>query len=153
MNRGKELFPNGLQGAAIKNKAAAANIKKELFPHLMKAGGSLAFHRRTNSIDATYDTTTDALALNMAGAMSVPFADGAADGKSKLRSDAFRHVPSQVDNGIDGFNIKGAAGISIRGTAAKSEARVKELFPNKLSNKGKELFAGVRDRKRADMFY
>lgn len=152
-NRGKELFPTSLRTTATKNKAAAANIKRELFPHLMKSGGSTALHRRTNSIDATYDTTTDVLASNMAGAMSVPFVDGTADGNSKLRSDSLRQVASQTDNGDEGFSIRGAAGFSIRGSASKSEARVKELFPDKVNNRGKELFAGLRERKRADMFY
>ena len=140
-NVGKELFPNG----ASANKTAAANIKKELFPHL-KAGIS-ALHRRNNSIDATHDPTSDVLSAKLSSKMVTPLVDGANDA-FPLRSDSIEQKSS-------GFSIKGAAavpqdkGFSIRGAA---EQKVKELFPSKVNNKGKELFAN-RTRNRADMFY
>ena len=145
-NFGKELFPNG----AAANRTAAANVKKELFPHL-KAGAS-ALHRRTNSIDATHDPTSDVLASSMSSKIAIPFVDGASD-PFPLRSDGLG-VESDVVQKDAGFSIKGAAkvqdqGFSIKGAA---ESRVKELFPSKVNNKGKELFTS-RVRNRADMFY
>ena len=94
----------------------------------------------------------------MSSKMVTPLVDGAND-SFPLRSDSINidqpTRPKEKDikkNG--GFSIKGAAkaqdqGFSIKGTA---ESRVKELFPSKVSNKGKELFAN-RARNRADMFY
>ena len=152
-NLGKELFPNGTTSA---NKTAVVSVKKELFPHL-KLGNS-ALHRRTNSIDATHDLTSDVLSASMSSKMVTPLVDGAND-SFPLRSDSINvdqpTRPKEKDiNKNGGFSIKGAAkvqdqGFSIKGTA---ESRVKELFPSKVSNKGKELFAN-RARNRADMFY
>ena len=151
-NLGKELFPNGGTSA---NKTAAVNIKKELFPRLKS--GTSALHRRTNSIDATHDPTSDALSASLSK-MVTPLVDGAND-SFPLRSDSINIEqlarPKEKDvqkNG--GFSIKGAAkvqdqGFSIKGTA---DSRVKELFPGKVNNKGKELFVN-RERNRADMFY
>ena len=151
-NTGKELFPNG----STSNKTTAANIEKELFPHLKPANSSL--HRRMNSIDATHDPTSDVLSSTLSSKMVTPLVDGANDRESfPLRSDSINiEQPSRArekDKEM-GFSIKGAAkvqdqGFSIKGTA---ESRVKELFPSKVKNKGKELF-GNRVRNRADMFY
>jgi hypothetical protein len=136
-NSRKELFPNGPQ--SDKNQIAAKNIKKELFPYLKS--GTTPLHRRRNSIDAVNDTS-DELATNMSSSINVPLMDGS--NEFPLHSDI-------LERKEEGLNIKGAAGLSIKG-AANTEAKVKELFPAKVGNKGKELF-GNRARKRADMFY
>ena len=150
--RSKELFPN---------KAAAANLKKELFP--LKAGVSV--HRRTDAFDAA-DETADLFASGM----SVPFVDGASDrplnhGRLRL-SDPDPIAEDLEDLQRGGFSIRGAAkqadrGFSIRGvaTGGPNGSSVKELFPGKASNAGKELFAerlqgrGLSRRTAADMFY
>lgn len=174
-NRAKELFPHKATsldiGAELRgvssdtkelfpNKSAAANRKKELFP--LKAGTSV--HRRSDAFDAA-DETADLFA----NGMTVPFVDGASDHPSnhgRLNpSDPDPIAEDLEDLERGGFSIRGAAkkadiGFSIRGTAtgASPGNAVKELFPVKAGNAGKELFAerlqgrgGTRNR--ADMFY
>lgn len=139
-NKGKELFPAGTKIDVVAN-----NAKKELFPQ--RKSGATALHRRNNSIDATHDFTTDVLSSSLSKTMSVPFLDGSTDNIGRgLRSDS-------MIKKTDGFSIRGAAGFSIRGAAAaNTEAKVKELFPVRISNKGKELFTS-RVRKQAEEFY
>ena len=139
-NTGKELFPSGTKVDVVIN-----NAKKELFPQ--RKSGATALHRRNNSIDATHDFTTDILSSTLSKTMSVPFIDGSNDNLGRgLRSDS-------MIKQSNGFSIKGAAGFSIRGAAAaNTEAKVKELFPIKINNKGKELFTS-RVRKQAEEFY
>lgn len=179
-NLGKELFPNGAPSSSTttSNKAAASTIKKELFPHLKSRShpSSSSFHRRTQSIDVTHDTnttTSEALASSLATKMVTPLVDGVGSDEASsfpLRSDGMRvkNTSTSTDtrsrtvaSSNVGFNIRGTAsmnssqgiGFTIRGTA---EQRVKELFPVKVGNKGKELFANKNkgmERKRADMFY
>ncbi|MCJ1479044.1 hypothetical protein MMC13_007728 [Lambiella insularis] len=174
-NRTKELFPHKAAaldvGAELRgissnnkelfpNKSAAANLKKELFP--LKAGAKV--HRRSDAFDAA-DETADLFANGMA----VPFVDGGSDRPSyngRLKpSDPDPVAEDLEDLERGGFSIRGAAkqadkGFSIRGTAtgASTKPAVKELFPVKAGNAGKELFAerlqgrgGTRNR--ADMFY
>ena len=157
----KELFPN---------KQAATNLKKELFP--LKTG--IGNHRRSDAFDAA-DETADLFASGMA----VPFIDGAHDSlpqHGRLKASDPDPDPEDLENlqqgGISirgaakkvdrGISIRGAAsqvdrGISIRGTASSST--VKELFPAKAGNAGKELFAeklqgrGGKRNLAADMFY
>ena len=93
--KSKELFPN---------KAAATNLKKELFP--LKAGVSV--HRRTDAFDAA-DETADLFASGM----SVPFIDGANDrsanhGRLRL-SDPDPIAEDLEDLQRGGFSIRGAA--------------------------------------------
>lgn len=139
-NSGKELFaPSALRAA--NNKAAAGNLKKELFP--MRTGTGV-------------EETTDLFSSNM----TIPAADGAADGgEFPLRSDAM--FQKQKKHEDQGFSIKGSAGVnsnqgfSIRG-AAGQKTSIKELFPSQPErpNAGKELFTGraVRRSKAADLF-
>ena len=148
---GKELFPN---------KKAATNLKKELFP--LKAG--ISIHRRSDAFDAA-DETADLFA----NGMSVPFVDGATDqpaSNGRLRPTDPDPVAEDLENlERGGFSIRDASrkadkGFSIRGTAngSASSGAVKELFPVKAGNAGKELFAerlhgrGGRRNRAEDMF-
>ena len=147
----KELFPT---------KKIPTNTKKELFP--LKAGVSA--HRRSDAFDAA-DETADLFAQGL----SVPFMDGAMDLPSnhgRLKStDPDPVAEDLADLKRGGFSIRGAAkqvnhGFSIRGKATDVSAgsSVKELFPGKAGNAGKELFAeklqgrGAMRRTAADMF-
>ena len=153
---GKELFPN---------KRIAANLKKELFPH------KTSNHRRSDAFDAA-DETADLFATGM----HVPFTDGVMDVPPASRSLAEsitiassssygRLIDSPDPNlGAKGLSIRGASqnqGILIRGIANEVPrvGNVKELFPGKSFNAGKELFAekllgrGGRRNKAVDMFY
>ncbi|MCJ1394057.1 hypothetical protein MMC18_006935 [Xylographa bjoerkii] len=148
----KELFPN---------KKIASNLKKELFP--LKAG--ISIHRRSDAFDAA-DETADLFA----NGMTVPFVDGAIDrppSHGRLRPTDPDPVAEDLENlERGGFSIRGASkqvdkGFSIRGTAngASSAGAVKELFPVKAGNAGKELFAerlhgrGGKRNRAEDMFY
>ncbi|MCJ1283754.1 hypothetical protein MMC26_003085 [Xylographa opegraphella] len=148
----KELFPN---------KKAATNLKKELFP--LKAG--ISIHRRSDAFDAA-DETADLFA----NGMTVPFVDGAVDqstNNGRLRPTDPDPIAEDLENlERGGFSIKGASkqvdkGFSIRGTAngVSSGSAVKELFPVKVGNAGKELFAerlhgrGGKRNRAEDMFY
>ncbi|MCJ1439298.1 hypothetical protein MMC27_008690 [Xylographa pallens] len=175
-NRMKELFPAkattvdvGLQIRGISanskelfpNKKAATNLKKELFP--LKTG--ISIHRRSDAFDAA-DETADLFA----NGMTVPFVDGAMDqpaSHGRLRPTDPDPVAEDLENlERGGFSIRGAAkqvdkGFSIRGTAngGSSGDAVKELFPVKAGNAGKELFAerlhgrGGKRNRAEDMFY
>ncbi|KAK2798447.1 hypothetical protein FQN51_007710 [Onygenales sp. PD_10] len=144
----RELFPN---------KTASSYLKKELFPNKT----STSNHRRSDAFDAA-DETADLFSKHM----PVPFVDGASDGKSPRRSKSQVELfPEKQDK--EGLNIRGAAmddqGISIRGASQgisiKGAASVRELFPSKYANEGKELFSdklegrGGKRRKAEDMFY
>ena len=174
-NSTKELFPNksasegtdtGLQDISTQtkelfpNKMTTSGFRKELFP--LKAGTSV--HRRSDAFDAA-DETADLFASGM----SVPFVDGANDRASslgRLRSSDPDPVAEDLANlERGGFSIRGAAkqteqGFSIRGVASGAihGTTVKELFPVKAGNAGKELFAerlhgkGGRRNRAADMF-
>jgi len=146
----KELFPT---------KQLSTNTKKELFP--LKAGTSV--HRRSDAFDAADETAT-----LFASGMSVPFMDGAMDSPSnhdRLKSsDPDPTADDLADRQRGGFSIRGTAkqanqGFSIRGKASDGGNSVKELFPGKAGNAGKELFAeklegrGTLRRTAADMFY
>ena len=147
----KELFPT---------KKLSTNTKpKELFP--LKAG--IGVHRRSDAFDAADET-----ASLFASGMSVPFVDGAMDSPSnhgRLKaSDPDPTAEDLADLQRGGFSIRGAAkqasqGFSIRGKASDGGTSVKELFPGKAGNAGKELFAerlekrGALRRTAADMFY
>ena len=152
VNLGKELFPSGTTKALnggkelLPNKTVAANLKKELFPTL-KSGPGTPNHRRTNSIDATREATD-----LFASRMTVPFVDGAAD-SFPLHSDSVQPPAGFSIKGTAGTQSRdGGTGFSIRGAAGDTQS-VKELFPTKIGNRGKELFAGRGTRNKADMFY
>ncbi|MCJ1249088.1 hypothetical protein MMC30_006310 [Trapelia coarctata] len=147
----KELFPT--------KKPSTNTKKKELFP--LKAG--ISAHRRSDAFDAA-DETADLFASGM----SVSFMDGAMDSPStrgRLKSsDPDPTAEDLADLQRGGFSIRGAAkqanqGFSIRGKASDGGTFVKELFPGKAGNAGKELFAeklegrGTLRRTAADMFY
>lgn len=172
-NATKELFPSKLDshdiGAELRGtskpkelfpiKKVSTNIKKELFP--LKAG--ISVHRRSDAFDAA-DETADLFASGM----TVPFVDGAMDhplhhGRLK-QSDPDPIAEDLADIQRGGFSIRGTAkqanqGFSIRGKASDGGSSVKELFPGKAGNAGKELFAeklqgrGILRRTAADMFY
>lgn len=147
-----ELFPN---------KKSAAVLKKELFP--LKSGTTV--YRRSDAFDAA-DETADLFASGM----TVPFVDGAMDRPDSLGR--LRPLDPDPDPEIlenlrgGGFSIRGIAkqqqdmGISIRGVAAgtSTNSKIKELFPGKAGNAGKELFTeklqgrGGRRNKASDMF-
>ena len=162
----KTLAPIAGQ-APVRNRSAASNLKKELFPNKT----AVSNHRRSDAFDAA-DETADLFASNM----SVPFMDGSSDSATPKRNLADRL--SRQDNGISirgaaadsGISIRGAAaagnGFSIKGAAAGHTTNsVKELFPGKFgrgdnlgSNAGKELFGdrlngGGRRKKAEDLFY
>ena len=143
----KELFGN---------RARAAEVKKELFPH--KVGPSK--HSRSDAFDAA-DETADLFA----NGLSVLFTDASKSRKSaitRLRSGSQPQIGGG-DVGI-GLNIRGASreqdqGFSIRGGATvNAVGMTKELFPSK-ANEGKELFAekvegrGGRRNRAEDMFF
>lgn len=152
----KELFPN---------KRVASNLKKELFP--TKNGG--AQHRRSDAFDAA-DETADLFATGMAlssGNHSARTASTAMDisyGRLRSSDPEPQHDPyeSAVETGV---NIRGASkhqdiGVSILGAAQKSHiGTIRELFPNKLGNSEKELFAerlqgrSLKRNKAEDLFY
>ncbi|KAL8738621.1 MAG: hypothetical protein Q9181_000617 [Wetmoreana brouardii] len=153
---GIELFPN---------KSVAANLKKELFP----TKTSNPHHRRSDAIDAA-DEAADLFATGMAFSVKK-----AAMGKMAPAVDAsFGRLRSsdpdpQYDPGATledaGMSIRGAyqhqdSGISIVGAAKNSHVgTIRELFPSKTGNSGKELFAeklqgrGLKRNKAEDMFY
>ena len=168
----KELFPK-------KNPTPTPTPKKELFPK--KAGRSSSL-REGNGI--AHDDATDSTADLFSTRMSVPFVDGASDAPFPLHSDGLQPRRSAAGDGFAikgaggrngarradedaGFSIRGAAaadlGFAIRGAAAEAQRtreatdkKVKELFPNRVENKGKELFIKGRasgSRTKADTFF
>ncbi|KAL8757270.1 MAG: hypothetical protein Q9199_002337 [Rusavskia elegans] len=165
-NRNKELFP--VKSTAMSsskdlfpNKSIAADLKKELFP--TKTGNS--HHRRTGAFDAA-DETADLFAAGMAISDRGGKASAVDPSFGRLRSsDPVPQYEAQDDVDDRGITIRGASkrqesGVSIRGAAGGSLADTKrELFPSKIGNVGKELFAeklqgrGLRRKKAEDMFY
>ena len=154
-NRDKELFASssgtGKLSASTRelfpNKRIAASLKKELFP----AKASNPHHRRSDAFDAA-DETADLFATGMAFSSDNPLAR-----KPPTRVDISfgRLRNSDPDPEYDpqdplfdaGMKIRGASehqdtGVSILGAAQKSHTgKTRELFPNKIGNSGKELFA------------
>ena len=173
-NVGKELFPTGANRRAKvaakelfpnKNRTAATALKEELFPD------------KARRKDAALETAD----LFFAKRMTVPFVDGAggglgAEAEFPLRSDGMsgrRAVDdwAQEDGVSDGLsirgagkerglNIRGSAGLNIKGAAEQRQAqklaadlKVRELFPEKATNKGKELFPERKRNKAADLMF
>ncbi|KAL4898185.1 hypothetical protein BDV59DRAFT_166351 [Aspergillus ambiguus] len=153
-NEGKELFPTSGDSNArelFPNKPASSYLKKELFP------SKVSNHRRSDAIDAA-DETADLFSRRI----SVPLVDGQQDAPRSKNVELF--PDSGEGNGVNirgaagqdqGMAIRGAAnGISIKGRGAS----VRELFPSKYTNAGKELFSdkiegrGGPRRKAEDMF-
>ncbi|KAL8929631.1 MAG: hypothetical protein Q9172_000427 [Xanthocarpia lactea] len=167
-NRKKELFPvKSTPMASSKdlfpNKSIAATLKKELFP--AKTGSS--HHRRSDAFDAA-DETADLFATGMAisdrggkaAAVDLSF------GRLRNSDPVPQYEPRDTVDEHGGISIRGASkyqesGVSIRGAAGGSLGlgTKGELFPSKMGNVGKELFAeklhgrGLQRRKAEDMFY
>ncbi|KAL9005050.1 MAG: hypothetical protein Q9188_002157 [Gyalolechia gomerana] len=152
----KELFPN---------KSVAANLKTELFPN--KTGNTQ--HRRTDAFDAA-DETAELFATGMALSWRNPSArktSRAVDvSYGRLRSSDPEPQYDPHESAVDGgVNIRGASkhqdtGVSILGAAQKSHVgTIRELFPSKAGNSGKELFAeclqgrSLKRNKAEDLFY
>ncbi|KAL9024389.1 MAG: hypothetical protein Q9196_006555 [Gyalolechia fulgens] len=152
----KELFPN---------KSVAANLKKELFP--TKTGN--AQHRRPDAFEAA-DETAELFATGMALSSGDPSArktSTAVDvSYGRLRKSDPEPQYDPHDPSVDvGVNIRGASehqdtGVSILGAAQKSHVgTIRELFPSKAGNSGKELFAerlrgrSLQRNKAEDLFY
>ena len=140
----------------IKTRLKEACSAKELFPQKTTS------HRRSGAFDAADETVADLFANKMA----VPFVDGSGDAPMETPSLASRITGKSYGNDPAGFSIRGAAKVipasifSIKGAAASSGPRVKELFPSTLGgNAGKELFSerldgrGARRQKASDLFY
>ncbi|KAL8812498.1 MAG: hypothetical protein Q9223_000090 [Gallowayella weberi] len=167
-NRSKELFPIKSAGVTWRkelfpNKSIAANLKKELFP----AKTSNSHHRRSDAFDAA-DETADLFATRMALSKRSPVTGRPTTitdltfGRLRSSDPKPYDKPEVEDSGI---SIRGASrhqssGVSIRGAAAASQAETnRELFPTKMGNLGKELFAeklqgrGLRRNKAEDMFH
>ena len=181
-NLGKELFP----AKSESNRQVAAGLKKELFPKKAGGTAKELFPAKAagtvNGNGVLRDDPADATADLFRSRMPVPFVDGANEGEFPLRSDG---VPRRRDpaNGIavkglgsrngvrqnpddGGFAVRGAAadlGFAIRGAAADAQRtrdvadkKFKELFPERLENRGKELFIKGRasaSRAKADTFF
>lgn len=141
-NKGKELFPSNSGGGdsstreLFPNKPASSYLKKELLPS--KASN----HRRSDAFDASDETADLGRRITVPGNRGV-----------ELFPDSGAATEDQ------GFAMRGGSqGISIKGRGAS----VRELFPDKFSQKGgsagKELFSdtlegrGGRRRRAKDMF-
>ncbi|KAL8765795.1 MAG: hypothetical protein Q9209_007234 [Squamulea sp. 1 TL-2023] len=166
VNHTKELFPVKSASMApskelFPNKGIAAGLRKELFP--TKTTNS--HHRRTGAFDAA-DETADLFAAGMAISDRSSKLTAVDPSFARLRSSD--PVPQYIphENVEDGdISIRGASkiqelGVSIRGAAGLSPAKNnRELFPSKMGNVGKELFAeklqgrGLRRKKAEDMFH
>jgi hypothetical protein len=147
---------NRLKAQMIKTRLKEASSTKELFPH--KTAGQ----RHSGAFDAAHETVADLFANKM----PVPFVDGSGDAPMDTPSLAARITGRSSGNDPAGFSIRGAAKVipasvfSIKGAAASSGPKVKELFPSTLGdNAGKELFSerlngrGARRQKASDLFY
>ncbi|KAL9614641.1 MAG: hypothetical protein Q9167_000846 [Letrouitia subvulpina] len=171
-NEGKELFSTkSMNGEKLNhrkellpNKDVAVNLKKELFP--AKLGVSK--HRRSGAFDAS-DETAELFASNMtirtAEENSLNYDTTGPQSSGTLRTQTLTAIKDHTPV-ADNLKIRGVSqntdlgGFSIRGTAGSIYAdKVKELFPNKTGNVGKELFLeklkgrdGTRNRAE-DMFY
>lgn len=171
-NKDKELFPTkstdgerlNYRKELLPNKDIAVNLKKELFP--AKLGVSK--HRRSGAFDAS-DETADLFASSMtirsAEEDPMNYDTTRLQSSGALQTQSLTAIKDHAPV-ADNLKIRGVSqntdsgGFSIRGTAGSIYAdKVKELFPNKASNAGKELFLeklkgreGTRNRAE-DMFY
>ncbi|KAL8953289.1 MAG: hypothetical protein Q9222_000855 [Ikaeria aurantiellina] len=168
--RNRELFPAKMSPTTshqsgkeiLPNKNIAANLKKELFPY--KTNG----HRRSDAFDAA-DETANLFATSMAfSERAVPGSGSATKAPSsdgRLRSTDPQPPYDASDTVEDaGLSIRGASkhqrmGVAIRGTAGSSHVgTIRELFPTKVGNSGKELFSekiqgrGQRRNRAEDLF-
>ena len=147
-NGSRELFPN---------KSAAASVKKELFPTKKPSS-----HRRSDAFDAA-DETADLFANRLAVASTTSgkkqsngILSQSSSNRTATRKESDRNGRLSPDADA-GIAVRGASnhGVSIRGFA---EDLTKELFPNKMSNMGKELFGekikgrGGKRNRAEDMF-
>ena len=166
-NAGKELFPTDTSTAELKSSkngvkelfpdnTASPRRSRELFPHKTEKSN----HRRSDALDAEEQAK---LSSRISG---VPASFG------RLKSDDMA-TNGVVQEGSQGFNILGqdpgisirgsaqaaSDGFSIRGAAQEPHQIVKELFPMKAGNAGKELFGdkikgrGGPRRKAEDMYF
>ncbi|KAL9015360.1 MAG: hypothetical protein Q9173_000027 [Seirophora scorigena] len=168
-NRDKELFPATSyiieripqSKDFFANKTIAANLKKELFPPKARN----AHHRRSDAFDAA-DETAELFARGLA------FSERTLSARDTVKVEKLsfgrlcssdseppydpRRKPDNVDISIRGASTDHDTGVSIRGAA---QGTIRELFPQKAGNSGKELFAErLRDRlsrrnKAEDLFY
>ena len=126
----RELFPNR------HSPARESNLGKELFSN----GVGTPHHRRTDAFDA---------ADELEGSPTM-------HAKSRSLEDRITGGPPlrhrSPENRRSGPSMSLNPGFSIKGVAKEANARVKELFPDKVGdNSGKELFAGRRhQRQRAE---
>ena len=129
----KELFPT--QSSPVRDH----NAGKELFGN---APGT-PYHRRTDAFDAA-----DEAEYNMEASPTRT--------KSRSLEERITGGPAlrgkSPDKRTNGSNHPSNPGFTIKGAAKEANARVKELFPDKVGdNSGKELFAGRRNpRQRAE---
>ncbi|TLS25936.1 hypothetical protein PpBr36_07372 [Pyricularia pennisetigena] len=126
------------RSSAVRNRDKAHQIK-ELFPNKLTSGGKVAQMDQVDKVDSV----------------------------SKRLSDRITTRPQPVTGGTTGsgdtLNIRGISrsqgGDAGTGISIKGRATAKELFPEKLGNAGKELFAdklegrGRPRRKAEDSFY
>ncbi|ERF74508.1 hypothetical protein EPUS_03946 [Endocarpon pusillum Z07020] len=192
-NREKELFPSSISGTQTSSGqlasdklqaqkqadrvAAAAKLKKELFPNRTDRSN----HRRSDAFDARAKAdaaNADELSRRMRGRMDISDHNTPASASSngnagkELFSTPTSSSGAGPRSGDDsGLNIKGTAGLSIKGGAgmsikgaATAPANVRELFPDKFvkggsGNEGKELFSDkirgrgtLRRNKAEDLF-
>ncbi|KAL8943128.1 MAG: hypothetical protein Q9216_001258 [Gyalolechia sp. 2 TL-2023] len=149
----------------LPNKSVAANLKKELFP--IKMGN--AQHRRSDAFDAA-DETAELFATGMALSLGNPSASKTSTavdvsyGRLRSSDPEPQYDPYETAEDAD-VRIRGASkhqdtGVSILGAAENPYAgTIRELFPSKASNAGKELFAerlhgrSLKRNKAEDLFY
>ncbi|KAL9601117.1 MAG: hypothetical protein Q9219_002716 [cf. Caloplaca sp. 3 TL-2023] len=170
----KELFPSlsfttgspSLSKELFPNKSIATSLKKELFP--LKA--SSAHHRQSDAFDAA-EETADLLATRMA----FPTGDAPvhATSPAAVHSSYGRLRNSDSEPQFDGHDASAGAGQRIRRNSTHQDTgisilgaaktmytgTIRELFPHKAGNSGKELFAeplqgrNQRRNKAEDLFY
>ena len=149
---GRELFPS--RSSPLKER----NRGKEL---LSRSGSVISNHRRTDAFDYSDDTVE---LYDRTNGASVQLKEGSAQKGLKSRSLADRitggPLKRKAENqgrDAEGFSIRGTAGqeespgFAIKGVAKGVNPRVRELFPERDGNSGKELFGGSRaPRKKAE---
>ncbi|KAJ9619513.1 hypothetical protein H2203_008291 [Taxawa tesnikishii (nom. ined.)] len=142
-NAGVELFPN---------RSSPPKRSRELFPNKTPKSN----HRRSDALNA--DETADLFARRDGGDLASRIAGGPAAGSRSLADRISNPNPSSRSrNEEQGFSIRGSSqrveeetpGFSIRGASGVVNPVVKELFPLKAGNSGKELFADRIKRDRA----
>ncbi|KAK4959561.1 hypothetical protein LTR66_013058 [Elasticomyces elasticus] len=182
----KELFPDKLNNNPGVNSVQFASdppVTKELFPdrpslpkrtrELFPNKTERSNHRRSDALDA--NETADLFAHRMTLSYTADNLDNSThnnsgDFASRLggNKSSFGRLLERPSIKMDqeGFNIKGSAsaqdtsGFSIRGASKVQDVNpvVKELFPMKAGNSGKELFAdkiqgrGGQRRRAEDLF-